>query len=124
MKRVKQARLQKRTSTSVFIKRALNVNFEDETSFKRLKRNLKNRTVANVLIEMQSMKFNDFFKQFEFEQIQLQKRFDVETRQRNLHHKKMMIKQKEMIVVTKMQHEEIMIRLRIELKKTSQNKQN
>jgi hypothetical protein len=124
MKRVKQVKFQKRTSTFVLIKRALNVNFEDETLFKRFKRNLKNRIVANVLIEMQSKKFNDFFKQFEFEQIQLQKQFDVETKQKDLHHKKMMIKQKKKIVVTKMQHEEITIRLRIKLKKTSQNKQN
>lgn len=123
MKRVKQTKLQKRTSTFVFIKRSIDVNFDDEAAIKK-KRNLKKRIVANVLIEMQSMKFKNFSQQFEFEQNQLQKRFDVETKQRDQHHKKTILKQKEMIIVTKMQHEEIMIRLRIELKKTSQTQKN
>ncbi len=70
------------------------------------------------------MKSKNFFKQFEFEQIQLQKRFDVETKQKNQHHKEMILKQKKMITVMKMQHEEIMIKLRIKLKKTSQMQKN
>ncbi len=49
MKRVKQARLQKRTFTFVSIKKALNVNFEDETSFKRFKRNLKKSNCCECL---------------------------------------------------------------------------
>ncbi len=123
MKRVKQSKLQKRTSTFVFIKRSIDVNFDDEATIEK-KRNFKNRIVTNVLIEMQSMKFKNFFQQFEFKQSQLQKRFDVETKQKDQHHKKTILKQKEMIVVTKMQHEEIMIRLHIELKKTSQTQKN
>ena len=76
------------------------------------------RSVVDALVEVQIMKSNDFSKNFEFEQIQLRKRFDAETSQRDQHHKEICLKQEEMIAISRMQHEEKMMRLQIELEKT------
>jgi hypothetical protein len=68
---------------------------------------------------MQDMKSRDFSQQFE-----------AKTKQRDQHHKEILLKQretiamikiqqKETITMIKMQHEENMMRLKIELKKTS-----
>jgi hypothetical protein len=104
------------------LKVKLNLNIDDDQSKDSKRESKKNKSIANALIEMQNIKSNFFFKQFEFEQMQLQKRFDAKITQRNQHHKKILLKQKELIAIIKMQHEKKMIRLQIELKKTSQKK--
>ncbi len=65
--------------------------------------------MTDAMIEIQKMKFADFISQFE-----------IEMRQRNQHHEEIMIKTNETISNAKMQHEKTMMRLKIELKKTSQ----
>jgi hypothetical protein len=64
-------------------KQSLKLNFDsdDVVSIKDIKQTNRDkfRIVTDALIEMQTMKSNNFIKQFEFEQIQLQKRFDTET---------------------------------------------
>jgi hypothetical protein len=72
------------------------------------------------MIEMQHIRFIDFMSQFETKQMTNQKKFEVELIQRNQHHEKIMTNINETILVAKMQHEETMMRLKIELKKTSQ----
>jgi hypothetical protein len=83
----------------------------DESTLKIIKRESKNRSIADVLIEMQIMKFKNFITRFEYE-----------IRQRDQHHKKLILKQKKMMTSIKMQHEKRIMRLQIELKKTSQKK--
>jgi hypothetical protein len=88
----------------------LDSNSDDIVS-RSFKRESRARSIADALIEMQNMKFRDFSKQFEYE-----------TRHRDQHHKEIVLKQKEAISINKMQHEKKIMRLKIELKKTSQKK--
>jgi predicted TPR repeat methyltransferase len=78
--------------------------------------------MTNAVIEMQHIRFIDFKSQFKVEQMTNQKKFEVELLQRNQHHEKIMNKINETILVAKIQHEKTMMRLKIELKKTSQKK--
>jgi hypothetical protein len=129
IKRAKQSYVArgKKSATSTTdrrFKRQLKVELifdsDEDQSKSRKRESKKNRSLANALMKMQNIKSKNFFKQFEFEQIQLQKRFEAKTIQRDQHHKKIILKQKEMIVIIKMQHEKKMMRLQIELKKTTQ----
>jgi hypothetical protein len=105
-----QRLIKKKISISKAFKRHLIIDSDSEESiFKITKREFKNKSITDVLIEVQIMKFKDFIARFEYE-----------IRQRNQHHKKLVLKQKEMISSSKMQHEERMMRLQIELEKTSQ----
>jgi hypothetical protein len=88
------------------------MNFDsDDTSVKSKREKIK--SIADALIEMQDMKSRDFSQQFE-----------AKTKQRDQHHKETLLKQKETIAMIKMQHEEKMMRLKIELKKTSHRNSN
>jgi hypothetical protein len=111
----------KRRQVKSKAKRAIQMNSNsDEIQFKSIKRDDKSRSMTNVMIEMQHIRFIDFKFQFETEQMTNQKRFEVELIQRSQHHEKIMTKTNETILVAKMQHEETMMRLKIKLKKTSQ----
>ncbi len=68
--------------------------------------------MTDAMIEMQKMKFADSTSQFE-----------IEMRQRDQHHEEIMTKTNETILTAKMQHEETMMRLKIELEKTSQRRE-
>jgi hypothetical protein len=90
-------------------KKAIHVDFDSEKHRIRSKRDDKERSMTNAMIEMQKMKFVDSISQFE-----------IEMRQRNQHHEKIMTKTNETISNAKKQHEKTMMRLKIELEKTSQ----
>jgi hypothetical protein len=90
-------------------KKAIHVDSDSEKNRIRSKRDDKERSMTDAMIEMQKMKFADFISQFE-----------IEMRQRNQHHEEIMTKTNETISNAKRQHEKTMMRLKIELKKTSQ----
>jgi hypothetical protein len=55
------------------------MNFDIENTSTRVnKRETKNKLVIDALIEIQMLKFKDFINKFKSNQIQMQKRFDVE----------------------------------------------
>ncbi len=81
----------------------------DDNRIRSAKRKNKERSMTDAMIEMQKMKFVDFISQFE-----------IEMRQRSQQHEEIMTKINETILTAKMQHEKTMMRLKIELEKTSQ----
>jgi hypothetical protein len=88
------------------------MNFDsDDTSVKSKREKIK--LIADALIEMQNMKSRNFSQQFE-----------MKTKQRDQYHKEILLKQKETIVMIKMQHEKKMMRLKIESKKTFHRNSN
>jgi hypothetical protein len=105
-----QRLIKKKISISRAFKRHLIIDSDsEESTLKITEREFKNKSMIDALIEVQIMKFKDFIARFEYE-----------IRQRYQHHKKLVLKQKEMISSSKMQHEERIMRLQIELEKTSQ----
>jgi hypothetical protein len=113
----------KRRQVKSKAKRAIQMNSNsDEIQFKSIQSDDKNKSMTNAMIEMQHISFIDFKFQFETEQMTNQKKFEIELIQRSQHHEKIMIKTNETILVAKMQHEETMMRLKIELKKRLKNR--
>ncbi len=120
MKRLAKIKMKKRKS---LIKRLVVDDFDSDVSksFKRF----KSISFVDFLIEVQIIKSKDFAKQFEIDRALAQQRFETEMKQINqhyeeliLHHQETILKQKKMITMMKLQHEKIMMRLKIELKKT------
>ncbi len=76
------------------------------------KRDDKERSMTDAMIEMQMMKFIDFTSQFA-----------MKMRQRSQQHGEIMTKINETIMTAKMQHEKTLMRLKIELEKTSSSQE-
>jgi hypothetical protein len=109
-------------------RKSLNKHHLDDSDIdvsKKFKR-MKLISFVDFLIQVQFMKFKNFITQSKIDRALSQQRFETEMKQRNQHHEEMILrhqetilKQKKMITTLKMQHEKIMIRLKIELKKIS-----
>ena len=81
----------------------MNIDFDsEEFQFKVIKREKSNRSVTDVLMKVQMYKFKDSTRQFEIEQTQMQKRFEIEISQQDQHHKEIIIKTKEELVTLRM----------------------
>ena len=115
VKHLKPSTLNKKMGSST--KRPWNVDSGSETSRPKLsKQRSKNKSVGDAMIEVQLMKSKDF----QIDQARLQRKNDLEIKQRDQHHQEIILKHEESIIMAKMQHEETMRRLQIELEKTSQ----
>ena len=115
VKHLKPSTLNKKMGSST--KCPWNVDSDSETSRPKLsKQRSKNKSVGDAMIEVQLMKSKDF----EIDQARLQRNNDLEIKQRDQHHQEIILKHEESIIMAKMQHEETMRRLQIELEKTSQ----
>jgi hypothetical protein len=84
----------------------------EKNRIRSTKRDDKERSMTNAMIEMQKMKFTDSTSQFE-----------MKMRQRSQQHDEIMTKINETIMTAKMQHEKTMMRLKIELEKTSSSQE-
>lgn len=65
------------------------------------------------------MKSKDMAAQLQEDRAESQRKFDAEMKQRDQHHEQIVLHHQEMLAMAKMQHEETMIRLKIELEKTA-----
>ena len=107
-----------------FTKRAIIPDDSDSNTSKS--KRAKSTSFGDSLIKIQFMKSRDLTQQSEVDRVLSQQRFELEMKQKDQHHEKMKLrhqksvfKQKESMTMMKMQHEKKMMRLKIELKKTS-----